>query len=67
MKQIVNQKSHLISGATGTGKTTLLSTLTNLFTESERVLFIEEINEITSSHSNSVYLQSQSKKETKEK
>ena len=62
IKKIVeSKKSFLISGATGTGKTTLLSALTSLFDTYERVLFIEETKEIISQHNNCVFLQSRDK------
>lgn len=62
VEKIIKSKiSFIISGATGTGKTTLLSALTTLFEENERTLFIEEINEIQTTHKNSVFLQSRNK------
>lgn len=58
---IKGKHSILISGATGTGKTTLLSAFSNSFSYGERVVFIEEVPEITSTNANSVFLHSRQK------
>ncbi|QPK94096.1 Flp pilus assembly complex ATPase component TadA [Actinomyces sp. zg-332] len=62
LRQIVKSKiSFIVSGGTGTGKTTLVSTLSELFDEKERVLFIEEVSELLTNHKNSVFLQARAK------
>jgi pilus assembly protein CpaF len=43
---VVNRKNILISGGTGTGKTTLLNILANFIPEHERILVIEDTAEI---------------------
>ncbi|BBE23912.1 hypothetical protein MN0502_27950 [Arthrobacter sp. MN05-02] len=48
----------LISGATGTGKTTLLSTLLGLAGERERVVLVEDAAELDPAHPHTVGLQS---------
>lgn len=51
-----SRASLLISGATGTGKTTLLATLLSLVDHSERIVVIEEGGEVTPSHPHVVRL-----------
>ena len=48
----------LVSGATGTGKTTLLSTLLGLAGHQERVMLVEDAAELNPSHPHTVGLQS---------
>ncbi len=48
----------LISGATGTGKTTLLSTLLGLAAPDERVVLVEDAAELNPAHRHTVGLQS---------
>ncbi|MHA7287249.1 TadA family conjugal transfer-associated ATPase [Arthrobacter sp. MDT3-44] len=48
----------LVSGATGTGKTTLLSTLLGLAGHQERVVLVEDAAELNPSHPHTVGLQS---------
>lgn len=43
---VINRKNILISGGTGTGKTTLLNILANFILEHERILVIEDTAEI---------------------
>jgi pilus assembly protein CpaF len=43
---VVNRQNILVSGATGTGKTTLLNTLANFIPSEERILVIEDTAEI---------------------
>lgn len=54
---IKTRKSFLVSGATGTGKTTLLSALLSLVPHTERILIIEESREIKPSHPHVVSLE----------
>jgi pilus assembly protein CpaF len=52
--------SILVSGGTGSGKTTFLSRLLETVPESERVLVIEETSEIQVAHPHCVYLEARS-------
>lgn len=54
---VLEGRSILISGATGTGKTTLLATLLGLTPKAHRIVAIEEVNELSVSHPHVVYLQ----------
>ncbi|MDQ4503792.1 TadA family conjugal transfer-associated ATPase [Sinomonas sp. ASV322] len=49
--------SYLVSGATGTGKTTLLSTLLGLSAPSERVVLVEDAAELNPEHGHVVGLE----------
>ena len=51
------KKSFLISGGTGTGKTTLLSSLLNEIPRQERILIIEDSRELVPSHPHCVRLE----------
>jgi pilus assembly protein CpaF len=51
---VLGRKNILISGGTGTGKTTTLNILTNFIPEDERILLIEDTAEIHVAHSNLV-------------
>jgi pilus assembly protein CpaF len=51
---ILSRKNILISGGTGTGKTTFLSALGRFIPEDERILLIEDTAEIRMAHSNLV-------------
>jgi pilus assembly protein CpaF len=51
---ILSRKNILISGGTGTGKTTFLSALGRFIPEDERILIIEDTAEIRMAHSNLV-------------
>lgn len=53
---VVGRASFLISGATGTGKTTLLSTLLSLVATTERIVTIEEARELNPAHPHVVAL-----------
>ncbi len=48
----------IVSGGTGTGKTTFLNVLASLIPESERVISIEDISELRIDHSNWIRLES---------
>jgi pilus assembly protein CpaF len=54
---VVGKLNILISGGTGTGKTTLLNALSFLIPKAERIVVIEDIPELKIQHSNSVSLQ----------
>src|SRR5690625_6353039 len=49
--------SFLICGATGTGKTTLLGALLSLISAKERMVIIEEAQELNPNHPHAVHLQ----------
>jgi pilus assembly protein CpaF len=53
-----DHKTILICGQTGAGKTTLLNTLTAFIPREERVIAIEEVNELRLNRGNVVYLES---------
>ncbi len=53
--ELVNQ-SILITGATGSGKTTLMELLISRIPTSERILVIEDLSEISSRHPHAVFL-----------
>src|SRR3712207_7424238 len=53
---VATRANVLVSGATGTGKTTLLSALLSLVPPDERVVCIEEAGELTPSHPHVVRL-----------
>lgn len=58
LEHIVNKKKNfLVSGATGTGKTTLLSALLSLVERNERILIIEESREIRPNHPHVISLE----------
>lgn len=50
-------KNILISGGTGTGKTTLLNALASFIPERERIIIIEDVSEIQVAHPNLVRLE----------
>ncbi len=54
---VVGRMNILISGGTGTGKTTVLNALTGLIPKGERLVVIEDIPELRVFHANSVCLQ----------
>ncbi len=51
------RKNILISGGTGTGKTTLLNALASFIPENERIVIIEDVSEIQIAHPNLVRLE----------
>src|SRR5207249_1698060 len=55
---VLARKNVLISGGTGTGKTTLLNILGKFIPEDERILLIEDTSEIQIEHQNLVRLES---------
>jgi pilus assembly protein CpaF len=55
--QIGSRKTFLISGGTGTGKTTLLSSLLAEMNAAERIVLIEEVTEIDSPHPHLIHLE----------
>ncbi len=55
---IANRKNMVISGGTGTGKSTLLNVLADFIPESERVVTIEDVAELSLSQPNRVELES---------
>ena len=57
VSQIKNQKTFLISGGTGTGKTTFLSAVIGECLGDERVVLIEEVIEIEPQHSHLIHLE----------
>jgi pilus assembly protein CpaF len=59
LRAIVDARlAFLISGGTGTGKTTVLSTLLGLASASERVVIVEDSSELAPDHRHAVCLQS---------
>jgi pilus assembly protein CpaF len=54
---VLARKNILISGGTGTGKTTLLNVLAKFIPEDERILLIEDTAEIQINHQNLVRLE----------
>lgn len=58
--QLGNQKNFLISGGTGTGKTTLLSGLIAEIDVQERIILVEEVSEIQAKHPHLIHLEARS-------
>jgi pilus assembly protein CpaF len=59
IKSCVEKKANIVvSGATSTGKTTVLNIISNFIPENERIITIEDTFEINISHENSVRLES---------
>lgn len=59
LTQVIHRRlNFLISGATGTGKTTLLSTMLGLCPETERLVLVEDAAELNPEHPHVVGLQS---------
>ncbi len=59
LTQVIHHRlNFLISGATGTGKTTLLSTMLGLCPETERLVLVEDAAELNPEHPHVVGLQS---------
>lgn len=56
-KLVKNKVSGLVTGATGTGKTTLLACLLGLIDSGERLICIEEVSELKPNHPHVVHLQ----------
>lgn len=59
-EQLGNQKNFLISGGTGTGKTTLLSALIRDIDVHERIILVEEVSEIQAKHPHLIHLEARS-------
>ncbi|OKL50637.1 ATPase, T2SS/T4P/T4SS family [Boudabousia marimammalium] len=57
LEAVESRQNLLISGGTGTGKTTLLSALLTLVPTSQRIICVEQVSEITSPHPHLVRLQ----------
>ena len=55
---VANRKNIVISGGTGTGKSTLLNVLSSFIPEIERIVTIEDAAELTLNHRNRVALES---------
>ena len=55
---IVHRKNIVISGGTGTGKSTLLNVLTDFIPDSERVVTVEDVAELSLTQANRVALES---------
>lgn len=58
LKYIIEKKNILISGGTGTGKTTLLNCLASLISKNERIITIEDSAELNLNHSHVIRLES---------
>lgn len=58
-KCVVTHKNILISGGTGTGKTSLLNALSSAIPEDERVIVIEDSSELQLNQDHTVYLEAQ--------
>jgi pilus assembly protein CpaF len=58
---IVNRRNVVVSGGTGTGKTTLLNVLSNLIPAGERIVTIEDAAELQLAHDNVVSLEARPK------
>lgn len=56
-ERVSERKTFLISGGTGTGKTTLLSSLLSEMSSDERIVLIEEVIEIETGHPHLVHLE----------
>lgn len=56
---VVGRMNIVISGGTGSGKTTLMNALASLVPRSERIVTIEDTTELLIAHSNSVRLRTQ--------
>ncbi len=55
---VESRLSLVVSGGTGSGKTSLLNTLGSLIPKSERIITIEDVNELNINHPNWIQLQS---------
>lgn len=55
-KAVLYQKNIIVSGATGSGKTTFMKTLLDLIPQTERIITIEDAREIFIDHPNKVHL-----------
>ena len=59
IKSCVEEKANIVvSGATSTGKTTVLNIISNFIPENERIITIEDTFEININHENVVRLES---------
>ncbi|MFN3695945.1 MAG: CpaF family protein [Pseudobdellovibrio sp.] len=61
---IISRLNIIVSGGTGTGKTSLLNTLCSLIPEDQRIVSIEDTQELKAQHSNWVHLVTHKKSKT---
>jgi pilus assembly protein CpaF len=57
IQSLMQKKTFLISGGTGTGKTTLLSSLVSRLPPQERIVLIEEVSELEPNHPHLIHLE----------
>lgn len=57
IEKLQQKKTFLISGGTGTGKTTLLSSLVSRLSPQERIVLIEEVSELEPQHPHLLHLE----------
>lgn len=64
-KAVYEKKNILISGGTGTGKTTFMNALIREIPDDERLVVIEDTREISTSHINKVFLTASTERDRK--